>query len=219
MGNDDTQRPTIYCSGPLFSPEERAAMQSLAHVFEQEGWQTFLPQRDGLEPYILPLAAMAGGGDATGLKRRVERTIFALDVYCLVDVSSGVVCNLNGRVPDEGMIVEAALAAAAGKPLVFYKDDVRGVFGGRDNAMLTALAEPASTRLDRVVPAMKKALASAPAVVETLSPRIEAARRLGRKVDSFLGALGRPGARGGDDVLAELVRFIESETAESERAD
>jgi hypothetical protein len=62
-----------------------------------------------------------------------------LDVYELIERCSAVVCNLNGRVPDEGMIVEAALAYAVGKPLVLFKDDLRAPFGGYDNSMLTSL--------------------------------------------------------------------------------
>lgn len=41
--------------------------------------------------------------------------MFSLDVYELIERCAAIVCNLNGRVPDEGMIVETLLACAAGK--------------------------------------------------------------------------------------------------------
>lgn len=63
----------------------------------------------------------------------IDRSIFCLDVYKLLSWSDGVVINLNGRVPDEGTVVEAALAWHAGKPLVLYKNDSRAPFLGRDN--------------------------------------------------------------------------------------
>jgi len=69
----------------------------------------------------------------------VDYAIFSLDVYELIERCDAVVCNLNGRVPDEGMIVEAALAYAAGKPLVLFKNDIRSPFSGYDNSMLTSL--------------------------------------------------------------------------------
>jgi len=37
------------------------------------------------------------------------------------------------------MTVEAALAYAAGKLLVLFKDDLMALFGGYDNSMLTSL--------------------------------------------------------------------------------
>ena len=43
----------IYCSGPLFCPEEQGGMAALARVLEDAGYGTFLPQRDGLEAYLL----------------------------------------------------------------------------------------------------------------------------------------------------------------------
>jgi nucleoside 2-deoxyribosyltransferase len=128
----------IYCSGPLFCAEEIGGMHAIAKVLENAGFQTFLPHRDGMESYILrfshsPLSTFSG------IRTRIDYAIFSLDVYELIERCNAVVCNLNGRVPDEGMIVEAAIAYSAGKPLVLFKDDVRAPFGGYDNSMLTSL--------------------------------------------------------------------------------
>src|SRR5439155_25501198 len=63
----------------------------------------------------------------------LQRAIFALDLYELLENSDAVVANLNGRVPDEGTIVEAAVAWHAGKALVLYKADARAPIDGSDN--------------------------------------------------------------------------------------
>lgn len=129
----------IYCSGPLFCAEEIGGMSAIAKVLEDAGFQTFLPHRDGMEGYVLRFSNSSFPSTVSGIRTRIDYAIFSLDVYELIERCSAVVCNLNGRVPDEGMIVEAALAYAAGKPLVLFKDDRRAPFGGYDNAMLTSL--------------------------------------------------------------------------------
>ncbi len=129
----------IYCSGPLFCAEEIGGMSAIAKVLEDAGFQTFLPHRDGIEGYVLRFSNSSFPSIISGIRTRIDYAIFSLDVYELIERCSAVVCNLNGRVPDEGMIVEAALAYATGKPLVLYKDDIRAPFGGYDNSMLTSL--------------------------------------------------------------------------------
>ena len=48
------KRPRIvYCSGPLFCPEELGVMRSIAQTLEDAGYQTFLPQRDGVEAFVM----------------------------------------------------------------------------------------------------------------------------------------------------------------------
>ncbi|KQR77003.1 hypothetical protein ASG35_12045 [Burkholderia sp. Leaf177] len=64
-----------------------------------------------------------------------------------------VVANLNGRVPDEGTIVEATLACHSGKPLVLYKTDVRSMLGGSDNPMVTGLGDFESINDSSALPA------------------------------------------------------------------
>ena len=146
----------IYCSGPLFCAEEVGGMTAIAHVLERAGHETFLPHRDGLEPYVLRFAQVA----LPGVRGGVDHAVFALDVYELLERCDAVVCNLNGRVPDEGMIVEASLAFAVGKPVVLYKADARAPFGGADNAMLTALGT-LETRLERLPARVQAALTHA----------------------------------------------------------
>lgn len=151
----------IYCSGPLFCAEEVGGMTAISNVLERAGHGTFLPHRDGLEPYVLRFGNSALPGLVPGVRGGVDYAIFALDVYELLARCDAVVCNLNGRVPDEGMIVEASLAFAGGIPVLFYKSDARAPFGGQDNAMLTALAGPAESCLEKLPARVAEALAKA----------------------------------------------------------
>ena len=43
----------VYCSGALFSPEDISAISQIARVLEKSGYYTFLPHRDGLEPFVV----------------------------------------------------------------------------------------------------------------------------------------------------------------------
>jgi nucleoside 2-deoxyribosyltransferase len=129
----------IYCSGPLFCAEEVGGMNAIAKVLEDAGFRTFLPHRDGLESYVLRFADSSFSSNSSAIRNRIDYAIFSLDIYELIERCDAAVCNLNGRVPDEGMIVEAALAYAAGKSLVLFKNDIRSPFGGYDNSMLTSL--------------------------------------------------------------------------------
>ena len=67
--------------------------------------------------------------------------IFALDIYQVLQGCDALVANLNGRVPDEGTVAEAAMAWSRGKPVVGYKADSRTAFGGQDNPLVAGLFE------------------------------------------------------------------------------
>ncbi len=122
----------IYLAGPLFNEGERHEMALLAAALEKHGLATFLPQRDGLE-----LASLHGSApEASALW---SKAIFQLDVAHLL-ACRGMVVNLDGRVPDEGAMVEAGIAWATGKPLVFYQRDARRCFDGDNNPMISGLS-------------------------------------------------------------------------------
>ena len=180
----------IYCSGPLFCAEEVGGMSAIARVLEQAGHTTFLPHRDGLEPYVLRFGNSALPGLVPGLRGGVDHAIFALDVHELLARCDAVVCNLNGRVPDEGMIVEAALAHACGVPVVFYKADARAPFGGADNAMLAALAGAPESRLARLPERVAEVLAAAGPRIAP-APALRAAMADGARVAAVLEKLPR----------------------------
>ncbi|TGL41013.1 dual specificity protein phosphatase family protein [Leptospira perdikensis] len=145
----------IYIAGPMFNPSEIAELTAISNHLESIGYKTFLPPRDGLEiaelfkeiPKARDIVPEEEQGWATYY---LKSAIFAIDVYNVLERCDGVVLNLNGRVPDEGGIVEATLAFTAGKPVVFYKTDYRTKLFGEDNLMITGLARsvPYATRLD-----------------------------------------------------------------------
>lgn len=131
-------RKFVYCSGPLFRPEEIEVMSDIARVLDETGYGTFLPHRDGAEAYVMnsvdnPVANLF---IFDPISRFVYRAVFALDIYQIVERCDYFVFNMNGRVPDEGVVVELGVAFASGKPLVIYKDDLRSLVGGWDSPML-----------------------------------------------------------------------------------
>ncbi len=135
--NDAPRR--IYCAGPLFNEPERREMQEIADAFEAAGYDTFLPQRDGLELTVC-VEALANQGLATAdAGRIISKAIFALDVYQVLTACDGIIVNLNGRVPDEGTVSEAALAWSDGKAIVGYQSDGRSVFCGEQNPLVAGL--------------------------------------------------------------------------------
>ena len=129
----------VYCAGPLFSSGEKREMETIAEVLELAGYTTFLPQRDGLEGIEILPRLLERGLDQHRAGAVVNRAIFSYDVYQLCGVCSATVANLNGRVPDEGTVVEAALTWMSNRPLVLYKHDARVAFPFGDNPMLTGL--------------------------------------------------------------------------------
>ena len=131
----------IYCAGPFFNASEQSTMAQIATVIEGAGHQTYLAQRDGLEGGEVLKQISESIADQSHASGLLHRLVFSLDVYRLVEWADLVVANLNGRVPDEGTIVECALAWQANKPLVYFKDDWRAPFHGRDNLMLTCLTK------------------------------------------------------------------------------
>ncbi len=201
--------PRIYCSGPLFSAEEIGAMNAIAAALEAAGHDTFLPHRDGLEPYVLQLAPHALGALVPALRRAVDEAIFALDVHALLGCDA-VVCNLNGRVPDEGMIVEASLAFAVGTPVVFYKADARAPFFGRDNAMLAGLAS--GTVADRIgdLPARVRAAIAARGAAGSPSAALAKVAARGARVAHLLASwpAGLGKQRWPEDLLAHIAAAL-----------
>jgi hypothetical protein len=71
----------------------------------------------------------------------LHRAIFALDVFQVVAGCGSLVCNINGRVPDEGAVAEAAMAWTLGKPVVLFKQDIRTTVSSRDNPLVAGLTE------------------------------------------------------------------------------
>jgi len=129
----------VYCAGPLFNDKEKEEMAEIAAALQGRGFDVFLPQRDGLELSKCIDALADSGVDRQSACDCLSKAIFALDVYQVVEECDAIVVNLNGRVPDEGAVAEAALAWYAGKTMVAYKADVRTAFNGYDNPLVMGL--------------------------------------------------------------------------------
>lgn len=191
-------------------------MAAIAGVLERAGHTTFLPHRDGLEAYVLRLGDSALSSLLPGARALVDRAIFSLDVYELVERCEAVVCNLNGRVPDEGMVVEAAIAFAVGVPVVHYKADARAPFGGVDNAMLTSLsAGGAEARLERLPARVSSALSQARGRGAP-SPSLARAIDDGRRIAALLARL--PAEAGKQRFEAEVVARVVEALEDTPRA-
>ena len=70
----------------------------------------------------------------------VREIVFSMDIYQLLNRCQSVVFNMDGRVPDDGSVVEAAAAFASGRPIVIWKTTPITMLGGTDNPMVSGLA-------------------------------------------------------------------------------
>lgn len=137
--SDMSDLKKIYCAGPLFNDSEKREMDTIATVLEKSRYETFLPHRDGLEYAAVRDPLMELGVSSEEVDSILLRAIFALDVY-QVCASDGLVLNMNGRVPDEGAMVEAGIAWATGKKIVLFKSDSRTIINGNDNPLVAGLS-------------------------------------------------------------------------------
>jgi len=130
----------VFITGPLFNPKEREENLEIDEVLKSSGHETFLPQRDG---FLLQdiTQELKNSVDVEDAERMAVEIIFLFDAYNASENCDAVVFNLNGRVPDEGGLIEAALAVSGGKKVVFYKNDSRSLILGRDNPMIGGLVD------------------------------------------------------------------------------
>jgi len=116
-------------------------MTAIADVLVNAGHSVYLPHRDGMEFRLVREVLIEQGWEAAVAGQFLHEAIFALDIYQLVVACNAVVWNLNGRVPDEGAVSEAAIAWTLGKPMIAYQDDVRSMIAGRMNPLLVGLVD------------------------------------------------------------------------------
>ena len=135
------ERRRVYCAGPLFNEPERQEMNSIAAALRRAGFEPFVPHADGLEFAKVQPYLASQGYDSAAAGRLLHEAIFALDVYQVVLGCGALVMNMNGRVPDEGAVSEAAMAWSFGKPVVIYKADARTKVVGRDNPLVVGLSQ------------------------------------------------------------------------------
>ncbi|HEX2275911.1 MAG TPA: nucleoside 2-deoxyribosyltransferase [Candidatus Tectomicrobia bacterium] len=181
----------IYCAGPLFNPSERAEMEMLAEAIEQGGFKTFLPHRDGFVFGAIVPDLVRAGYALDVAQWMARQAIFALDVQQVLLECDGTVVNLNGRVPDEGAVVEGAIAWTAGKPVVLFKDDARSKIDGLDNPLVAGLGGfRLVSRSEDLARALTRALTEHPPEklqVDTLPATIRQAVERGQRLSDGYG--------------------------------
>lgn len=196
----------VYCAGPLFNQAERDEMTAIADVLVAAGYRVYLPHRDGMEFRLVHRTLMERGWDAPQAAAFLHAAIFALDVYQLVIECDAVVWNLNGRVPDEGAVSEAAIAWTLGKPIVAYQDDVRTLIAGRVNPLLVGLVDfETIDEIDAIPNAISATIVtqeSLPPALDQLPARIQRACHDGA---SLWKAIGSRDAQQNDELLADVV--------------
>jgi nucleoside 2-deoxyribosyltransferase len=169
----------IYCAGPLFNQSERDEMTSIAEALVAAGYEVYLPHRDGMEFRLVHEVLVGRGWEQALAGQFLHEAIFALDVFQLAVDCQAVVWNLNGRVPDEGAVSEAAIAWTLGKPLVAYRDDVRSLIAGRLNPLLAGLVDFRwAESVEEIVPALHAELshhAHRSCSLDDLPPRLRKA--------------------------------------------
>ncbi len=117
----------IYIAAPLFNKMEIERNNSINKILEQEGFETYLPQRDGGLFFNL---RQKGFSD-----KEIKEQIFASDYNAIID-SDVILCLLDGRVLDEGMCIELGIAYAFKKHCIGYKTDYRSQDKFGNNIML-----------------------------------------------------------------------------------
>lgn len=121
----------IYIAAPLFNEGERAFNERIAAILEENGHETFLPQREG--GCVADLPDIIGG-----LPKR--KYLFRLDCAHM-DWCDTLLFVFDGRVPDEGACFELGYCYAKGKRCIGYKTDARSFIDGFDNVMLHGAPE------------------------------------------------------------------------------
>ena len=191
-------------------------MTEIAARLCESGFEVYLPHRDGMEFRHVLNELTARGWPAATAGRFLHAAIFALDVYQLVVECGSMVWNLNGRVPDEGAVSEAAMAWMLGKPLVAYKDDVRTKITGRDNPLLAGLVD-FEMLVDKahIVMALERAVEachSSPLGLSILPPSVQRAVGQGSLLWT---AMQSHSAQGDNLILADIVAELFAPSATS----
>jgi len=137
----------IYIAGPLFNDMEIERNNRISELIEVEGFETYLPQRDGGLFYDLQ---KKGYSDSV-IKQRIFKTDYQAILSCDV-----ILCLLDGRVLDEGMCIELGIAFALRKHCIGYKTDFRSqdLFG--NNIMLEGTLSKIFSNQRELVEHLKK---------------------------------------------------------------
>ena len=190
-------RKTVYCSGALFCPEDVRAMEAIAGTLEAAGYAAFLPHADGVEAFVLnavnkPLSNLLVFRPVV---RFLNKATFALDISKIVDCDY-FVFNMNGAAPDEGGVVETGIAFAIGKPIVIFRNDLRGASAYAGSTPVVGASYTCDTADDmEKIPAALEDIAGrlrsiddtreAPTMPEPLRKVVKFGRLVGRVLRAF----------------------------------
>jgi nucleoside 2-deoxyribosyltransferase len=188
----------VYCAGPMFSAADLWQQEAIADVLEKAGYETFLPQRDGIEAAEVisylndPILSTTQGQEIMLI---IRKAIFALDMFQVLERCQSLVFNMDGRVPDEGSVAETSAAFIAGKPIVILRTTPITLLAGQDNPMIEGLSSTWSyTKSARgIAAAMRVAVDKAEAMknarpsnwVKGFPPQVKAVVEYGEKVWDF----------------------------------
>jgi nucleoside 2-deoxyribosyltransferase len=132
-------KPLIYMAGPLFNTAERSRQDQITCFLQCQGFQVFLPQRDGLE--IGPLTSQLETAGVECPDIIAGAAITDLDLYWVARADI-LIMTANGIEVDSGTVVEATTAYCLGIPVIIYFDDIR-------TFAATALLNPLVLNLSR----------------------------------------------------------------------
>ncbi len=176
-------------------------MGQIAAALEHKGYSVFLPQRDGLEfAWLFPLF-LERGIDAQDAQKILNLAIFSLDVFQISD-SQGLLLNMNGRVPDEGAMVEAGIAWANNKVVVIFRSDSRSLIEGNCNPLVLGLSDFSFVMTYDDIAAVfdEKFSAAAEDVLLGKDTQSEGATKSGKEISDYLAS-----RRSGDDIADLLI--------------
>ena len=198
MTNAQQQPTRVYLAGPMFSAGDKLEQSGLATALERAGFACHVPQNNGIEvAAVMQLLSDPSLHGNTMLEpvvldrcvAWVTRAVVALDVYQVIEGCQCTVLNIDGRVPDEGTLVEATLAWSTGHAVVPYKTTSISELDGNNNPMIGVISGWTSVSSDPagVVAAVKAALkqAAGAAQVPSLPPDVQALVELGRVISDI----------------------------------
>lgn len=119
-------RRRVYVSGAFYNNGEIYSQRTLVQTLESYGFETFFPHRDGLKIAQLVQRYRQQGMSEVKASQWAAQDDFNYNVYQLY-LCDALVSNTQGPEPDGRTASEAALAAAMGKPIILYSDDVRSI--------------------------------------------------------------------------------------------
>lgn len=138
----------VYFAGPLFNQAEREFNERACGLLEDRGYDVFLPQRD-----VGDIGELEMMEDDTEVGD-VLQEIFEIDREGVLEADL-VTATLDGRVPSEGTVIEAAIAYEHNIPVVGLKTD-RRVFAMDEpyNAMVYGVLDEIVNTPDELVTAV-----------------------------------------------------------------